>query len=69
MFAITCPIPTNENRSCDFENLCCVGQVRLPTLRNTLAVHSQSDVRNERNNAAQHTTEIAVASASAAEIE
>ena len=40
-----------------------------PRPRNTLAVHSLSDVRNERNNAALHATDIAVAIASAAEIE
>jgi hypothetical protein len=38
-------------------------------LRSELAIHRLLDVRNERNNAALHTTEIAVASASAAEIE
>jgi hypothetical protein len=38
-------------------------------LRSELAIHRLSDVRNERNNAALHTTEIAVASPSAAEIE
>jgi len=50
-----------------FEPLRCSSQVRLPALRNTLAVPSLSGLRNERNNAALHATEIAVASASAAE--
>lgn len=67
------PAPTAPRLHCPprrlFETLCRASQVRLPAVGNKPAVHSLSDVRNERNNAALHATDIAVASASAAEIE
>jgi hypothetical protein len=51
-------------------NRCCSCESgTAPPLRNTRAVHSLSDERNERNNAALHKAEIAVPSHKAAEIE
>jgi hypothetical protein len=64
-----CLKPLNSFPQRLFEPLRCASQVRLPALGNMLAVHSLSDVRNERNNAALHKAEIAVPSHKAAEIE